>query len=677
MSNIAETFKQKLRWTRIHQKKIATRLINYRANRAVELKADEKSNHEYICFDNKDKSLQYKDMIDHIYINIIPGHRFQTWIDTGIYVVNMAQVIDNVAPDYKWIIDYSINDLIQLYGSFQKTQSNTTIINVLKYSKNYINRICSVVDKSIKENPNDQYLHNTRQYYSNMIDKRAASLEEALQRILFWSSLCWQSGMTLVGLGRLDKALDRFASPHDYSDEELNVAIDFLKSMHRYYAIKSGEVSLGDTGQIIFCGGLESSGEYFCNSITYLFIDAVKDAHLPDPKTCLRVSLNMPHDLLRKGLECISTGIGSPLLANDEVIPKALQSFGYEIQDAFNYISSACWEPLAYGRSLEKNNLKDINYAKALIDTYNDEEFDKCKSIDDILRIYDSKLTSQLHSIMNYLDHINWEPNPLLSLFTLNCGEQGKDLCEGGAKYNDYGILTVGLANTVDSLFNIEDLVFMNHKYALKDLRDAAIDDFKSDDNIKKDLSDKSYYALNNSEVISMVKRITAIVERECADYRNKFGGKLKWGLSSSNYAEEGKKTRATLDGRVSGKPLGVHISNSKAESYTELVEFASQLDYSGHKSNGNVIDFFVSPNLIKNNQDKFLQFIKICIKMGFFQMQMNVVDCETLKDAMIHPENHKDLIVRVWGFSAYFNDLPDYYKNLLISRAEESEKVA
>ena len=159
--------------------------------------------------------------------------------------------------------------------------------------------------------------------------------------------------------------------------------------------------------------------------------------------------------------------------------------------------------------------------------------------------------------------------------------------------------------------------------------------------------------------------------------FRNQFGGKLKWGLSSSGYAEQGKNTEATLDGRAAKQPLGVHISNNKSEPFTELVLFASKLNYSGNRSNGNVLDFFVAPQLINNNFDKFLLFIRSAIKIGFYQMQMNVVSSEVLRDALLHPENHVDLIVRVWGFSAYFNELPRRYQELLIQRAEESEKIA
>jgi formate C-acetyltransferase len=107
---------------------------------------------------------------------------------------------------------------------------------------------------------------------------------------------------------------------------------------------------------------------------------------------------------------------------------------------------------------------------------------------------------------------------------------------------------------------------------------------------------------------------------------------------------------------------------------FTEVLRFASKLDYGGAKFNGNVIDLMLSRDFIKNHSDKFTDFIYSSIKLGFFQMQMNVVDSKTLIEAKENPEAHPNLIVRVWGFSAYFNDLPEEYQDLLISRALKNE---
>ena len=163
-------------------------------------------------------------------------------------------------------------------------------------------------------------------------------------------------------------------------------------------------------------------------------------------------------------------------------------------------------------------------------------------------------------------------------------------------------------------------------------------------------------------------------VSSACDTYRNRLGGRVKFGLSSPNYIDHGNRTKATLDGRRTGDSLSVHISSKHGIPFTELINFSSELNYLGIRSNGNVVDFFVAPTMLRNECAKFVRFITSSIKAGFFEMQMNVIDSKTLIEAKKFPEKFPDLIVRVWGFSSYFRDLPENYKDLLIQRALESE---
>ena len=130
----------------------------------------------------------------------------------------------------------------------------------------------------------------------------------------------------------------------------------------------------------------------------------------------------------------------------------------------------------------------------------------------------------------------------------------------------------------------------------------------------------------------------------------------------------------ASLDGRKDFDPFNVHISLDDNKDFTEIMHFASNIDYSGHKFNGNVVDFMVTTEFIEKNFDKFVDFLKISLNMGVFQMQLNVVSSKILMEAQKYPDRYPNLIVRVWGFSSYFNDLPIEYQNMLIKRALENE---
>lgn len=618
----------------------------------------------------KNKIKQYKKLFNKININIQNNSRFQHWIDEDLYFFNKEQVNDALPPKYDLILENSIEDLIVKNKAYKnKVQKNNYLLLIL--IEKYIKRII----KQFSKFDSSSNIQKSKKYFQRMLTCKTESLEEAFQRILFWSSLFWQTKHCHVGLGRLDKILASYAT--SLSDNEIIEVIQaFYFEIHNYYAYKSVSL-MGDTGQLIILGGKEIDGSYYSNRLSYCFIKAMKQSKLPDPKILLRVSNNMPEDLLKLALDCNSTGIGCPILSNDEKIIPALEKFGYSHEDACNYVTSACWEPLSYGNALGRSNLFNINYAKILEEIYRSEIFTSIKDYNTLVELYCDKLKEYIKTILLNIDKVRWENNPLMTLFMVDCEKSGKDISEGGTVHNDYGILSVGLANAIDSLLNIKHFVFDNQKFTLNQLKIVATEDFCKNETVRQILSDKAYFAHEDKDVFELITKITNVVEEGCKNYKNYLGGKLKFGLSSPAYMDEGEKTGATLDGRKAYKPLSVHISAKLGEPYTELINFAGKLDYNGIRCNGNVIDFFVTPSFIQNNFEKFFIFIKTGIQIGFYQMQMNVVSSEILIAAKKNPELYPNLVVRVWGFSAYFKDLPDQYKDLLIQRALENEKAA
>ncbi len=614
------------------------------------------------------KISQYEELFRKINISIRTDSRFQHWIDENLYFFNKNQVNDSLPPDYSLILKNSIADLLEENKDAKnEVQNNNKLL--LQFIEKYIEKIVNNLLSYNSDNTN-----KTAKYFERMLTTTTDSLEEAFQRILFWTSLFWQTKHCHVGLGRLDKILEPYIK--NLSDNEIIELIkDFYSELHNYYAFKSLSL-MGDTGQLIIIGGKESDGSYFCNRLTYCFIKAMKQSKLPDPKLLLRVSDNMPQDLLALAIECNATGIGCPLLSNDERVIPALEDFGYSHDDACNYVTSACWEPFCYGNALGRSNLATINYAKILESLYKQDSFIDYKDFRILVSGYCDLLKEYMDYVLSAIDKIRWEKNPLMSLFMKDCIKSGKDVSEGGVVHNDYGILCVGLANTVDSLLNIKHFVFDSQDVSLSELRDAALSDFSNNEALRKKLSNSAYFAHEDDEVLSLLRQITTVVENVCSEYQNYLGGKVKFGLSSPVYIEEGEKTGATLDGRNAYKPLSVHISAKLGEPYTELINFAGKLNYNGLHCNGNVVDFFISPAFIQDNFDKFCYFLKAGIQVGFYQMQMNVVSSETLIAAKKNPELYPNLIVRVWGFSAYFKDLPEQYKNIIIQRALESEKA-
>lgn len=671
MQGFKKNIKKYLKQTDYYQGKKETEFYQKRRMLLSRLEEDEKAARYAHVYFKGNKTEEYVNLLNQIIITLRPKARYQSWIDTGLYFSRLYAMTDNVPPNYDIILNNSIDGLKQLCEGKNSDLSNN-IITFLDAVLIYLDRIIEKVDQFLSFSHTDscgERMLKTKEYFLNMKTEKCQCLEEAFQRILFWSDLFWQSQHRLVGIGRLDKLLVNYTLPDNYGE----IIHDFYLEMHRYFAYKSNGMLLGDTGQIIELGGLEPDGSYYCNEYTFKFIEILKEQPIPEPKLLLRVSKNMPDTLLELALECIATGVGCPLLSNDEVVIPALKSFGYKHDDACNYVTSACWEPLAYGKSLEKNNMSCINYGKCFEKTYSDSCFESRKTFQDICELFLTKVDSECARVIGVVDATVWEEDPLSSLFTDPCLQSGKDISEGGAQYNNYGVLSVGMANAVDSLLNIKKKCFDDCSCTLSQIKEICLGKQK-----QKNADDfHKWFGRDDEAVTALVNAIAERTYRNCSQYRNKFGGKLKWGLSASNYVESGESIGATFDGRANGDPLAVHISAPGGVAYTELINFASNLNYDGQRANGNVVDFFVSPDLIRNNRDKFLTFIKASIVKGFFQMQMNVVSSRTLIEARKDPEAFPDLIVRVWGFSAYFKDLPENYKDILIKRALESEMSA
>lgn len=616
------------------------------------------------------KGEQIKRLLSKCNINI-NKEGFIYSIDSYKVLNNKKRILDNFTIDYSIILDNSLEDLINKEKLIDNIDYRNNVLNVL-------DGINIILDKEINKLSDSKRLDKDKYlgYLNNIKDGKCKSFEEALQRILFFNQLLWQTNHMLNGLGRLDLLLDKYyeKDKDNYTEDEIiNIIKDFLLKLHDNYWYKSNSL-LGDTGQIIILGGTLEDNTYFSNDLTYYFIRCIKELQIPDPKILLRVNKDVPKDLMELSLSCIKTGVGCPLLANDEVIINNLIKFGYDKKDAYNYVTSACWEPLILGDSLDQNNVDSIVYIKPFNKLLDEYDLDKIDNIEKLLSVYKTYLEDYLKDFL-IKNSFKWEEDPLISLFITSCNKRGIDISNGGAKYNNYGFTSVSLPNLVNSILNIETLVFKEHKYTLKELNNARLNNFK-DESILKDIKNvKERFGQDSDHIIDITNNIINTVGDYLNDKRNIFNGKYKFGLSAPSYISASYNVLASLCGRRNYEPFDVHISiNKYSNGYTELFSFASSLNYSNNSFNGNVIDFIVSKTFIEKNFDKFNLFLKLSIDKGFFETQMNVINSDILLRAKKNPQEFPNLIVRVWGFSAYFNDLPDEYKDVIIKRTLEYE---
>ncbi|MBE6498181.1 MAG: hypothetical protein E7Z81_07910 [Methanobrevibacter sp.] len=610
------------------------------------------------------KGKQIQDLFAKININI-PKEGFIFTLDSWKCLNYENRIIGNITMDYSKILNNSIEDLKVFYNTQNEFSSNQ--LDTLKAFEILIDR---EIEELMSSNREDKFEYIA--YLENIKFKKAESFKEALQRILFFNQTLWQTNHHLNGVGRIDLILnDLYEKDNISKNEAYELIKDFIIKLHSYYYFKSDALA-GDTGQIIVLGGLNEDNSYFCNDLTYLFINALKELNLPDPKIILRYSDNTPDDLMELAVETLATGIGSPLLSNDDLVIKNLIEFGYEKEDAYNYIVSACWEPAPVGKGLELNNVNLIIFLKPLNELLDNEELSKYSNFNEFLEDYKIYLKYHVNEILNQINNYVWEEDPIISLFIDN---NNNDVSEGGAVYNNYGLTSVSLSNTVNSLYNIKKLVFDDEKYSFEELNESRKANFQ-DQVLLNELKNQKRFGMDDSEIIRLTNEIICFVDDVFESERTRYGGKFKFGLSAPSYISGSLDISASLDGRKDYEPFNVHISLDDNNDYTEIMHFASKLDYTNHKFNGNVVDFMVAPDFIEKNFNKFLDFLKMSLNMGVFQMQLNVVSSKILIDAKKHPDRYPNLIVRVWGFSSYFKDLPIEYQDMLIKRACDNEKL-
>lgn len=616
-------------------------------------------------FDSGDKTKDFDGLLRSVKFEFCNSNYFAYSIDVfKTWKISFRQM-GNCTPNYELLLKSGLSSLLMDGKDSFALNNNKVIDSISTYIDRMNKKICGC------------HIGNRKQlsfWLMRIKDKPAESFEECLQRILFLNQLLWQTRHIQIGLGRLDVLLADYVSD-EYTDEYIvSLLKDFLKILHEYFWLKSEEM-LGDTGQIIVLGGIDKDGNNVDNRLTRLFIVAVKELQIPDPKILLRTNGKTSDDLLELASECIATGIGCPIIANDDKVLPLLYDFGYSTEDSNNYVTSACWEIIP-GNCCEQNNIGVFDFAETFDLLAKKENLEELDSWEKFIGKFADNLCGHIWFMANLTQNIKWEKDPLLSSFINSCRESRADISEGGCKYNNYGILSLGLANTVNSLINIRKYVYKEKKYTIKDLYIERNMNFPNKELRHSLLISPKLFGDDtdsSEDVLGLTNWLIGLADEVLDPLRNKFGGKFKFGLSSPGYIVVGKHTGATFDGRLDHEPYSIHISNDSLNTPTSLTNFAGKLLYGKNGFNGDVVDLTFPQGFVNDNIKKFISFIKGSIKAGVFELQINVLDYDTLIKAKNNPEKFPDLIVRVWGFSAYFKDIPEEYQEYIIERARQN----
>ncbi|NFO04079.1 glycyl radical protein [Clostridium botulinum] len=458
--------------------------------------------------------------------------------------------------------------------------------------------------------------------------------------------------------------------------------------------------------QNLIVGGQTPDGKDATNELSYMCLEATGSLKLPQPSLCVRIWSKTPDEFLIRTCELTRLGTGLPAFYNDEVVIPTLINQGLTIEDARDYAIVGCVEPQKPGKTDGWYDAAFFNLAKILELSMNNGrlngkqvgpetgEFTSFKNIDDFINAYKKQIEYFVFHMVaadNCVDiaHAERAPLPFLSSMLDDCIGTGKSIQEGGGHYRFSGPLGVGIANVGDSFMAIKKLIFDENKITLLKLKSAVDSNFgENEDNpIKKaEYEDIKQLILNRvpkfgndiDEVDEFTRDGALIYCKEVLKYTNQRGGKFIPGLYPvSNNVYLGSLVGATPDGRSAFKPLADGVSPTRGADVngpTAAANSVSKLEHFAAPS-GTLFNQKFNPNSLQG--DNGLKNLGSLIRSYFdrkgMHIQFNVIDKKVLVEAQKHPEQYRDLIVRVAGYSAQFICLDKGVQDDIIKRTEQN----
>jgi pyruvate formate-lyase/glycerol dehydratase family glycyl radical enzyme len=441
-------------------------------------------------------------------------------------------------------------------------------------------------------------------------------------------------------------------------------------------------------------GGVKEDGSDGVNEVSYLLLDVVEEMRLLQPSASLQVSKKNPDRLIQRAARIIRTGFGQPSFFNADLIVQELVRMGKSVQDARNGGSSGCVEVGAFGKEnynltgyfnmpkmleLVLNNGLDPRTGKQIgLPTGDPRQF---ASFGELFDAYCKQLKHFIdikvrgNNVIERL-YAEYMPAPFLSLLIDDCILTGKDYHNGGARYNTSYIQGVGLGTLTDCMTALHYHVFEQKTLTMDDLLIALKDDFNGEERLRQVLLNKTpRYGNDDDRADGLMVRLFEAYYQAVVGRKNTKGGSYQINLLPTTcHVYFGSVIGATPDGRKAWKPLSEGVSpvqGADRHGPTAALRSVAKMDHV--RTGGTLLNQKLTPNLLADDAglERLVQLVRSYFKLDGHHIQFNVVDAETLQDAKMHPELHRDLIVRVAGYSDYFCNLSESLQDEIISRTE------
>ncbi|MCK9203121.1 MAG: glycyl radical protein [Bacteroidales bacterium] len=636
-----------------------------------------------------------------------PGH---TVGGNKIYGEGMLDIIDNIHKSYAQL-DF-INDPYA-YEKQEELKAMEIAANaIIMFANRYADELEALAHSSAIRHP-ASVIHHTKEELLDLANicrnvpaHAPATFHEALQYYWF-VHLCvitevnpWDS----FNPGRLDQHLYPFYTKDLHKGTlTKEKAVELLQSFWVKFNNHPAPPKIGVTAlesntytdfALINMGGVKPDGSDAVNELSFILLDVIEEMRLLQPSSMVQISKKSPDNFIHRALKIIKTGFGQPSCFNTDAIVQELMRQGKDVVDARNGGASGCVETGAFGT--EAYILSGyFNLTKILEITLHDGfdpgtekqiglhtgNPDSFHSFDELMEAY-SQQVNHFADIKikgnNVIGRIfaDYMPVPFLSLIIDDCIANGRDYNAGGARYNTTYIQGVGLGSVTDSLTALKYHVFDKKTIGMGGMIRALDNNFKDFEEFRAELVyNTPKYGNDEDYADDQAKAVFEIFYSAVNGKPTAVGGIHRINmLPTTSHVYFGSVTGATPDGRQSGQPLSEGISPFQGADHkgpTAVLKSAAKIDHI--RTGGTLLNQKFSPGFFDGDESirKLTSLIRTYFRMDGHHIQFNVVSADTLRDAQKHPEKYRDLIVRVAGYSDYFNDLGEDLQNEIIRRTE------
>jgi formate C-acetyltransferase len=445
------------------------------------------------------------------------------------------------------------------------------------------------------------------------------------------------------------------------------------------------------------CGGITKSGLDAVNELSYMMIQATMDVRLYQPSLSIRYNKEKnPDSFLRKVVDLVAVGIGFPSIFNDAIGIKMVLHKGVPLEEANNWNPCGCVETNLTGKMRTYTDYAHMNLGSAVefaltdgvqrltkvklaAQTGDPRKFKSFQEFKEAIKAQLAHLIRKAVEINQVLESVVGEirPVPVVSLSFKECVESARDYEWGGAKYSlGNAISLVGVADIIDSLATVKKLIYEDKALSWDTLLEALDSNFEGHEEIRRMCLSTPKYGNDIGEVDEIATEIIQFIAEEIGKYRGKHGKMLCGILPVTAHIPGGLLVGALPSGRKACVPLSDGLSpmqGTDVNGPTAILKSVSKINHSMYGS-GTLLNMKLDPPLLKDERGKttLMSLLKSMCDLGVYHIQINVISPETLREAQKYPERHRNLLVRVAGYTAYFVELEKTVQDEIISRTTQ-----